>query len=215
MLVQPDNVRGDEPSKADDEGNDVVKKRDRYCKSCKTRYNKGAHIQEGKKRYAAQKQKLKEKAEKAIDGDSDNKNSTATRCSARLSSRNREGSEGKPKCYQCGKSHYPFCPRVPGVRGPCHVCHKTYLPYYPRTKKENRKAETEEDNDSLKLMITQGLAERLNELLMLTSVVTATTTKVRSNICRAVITVVMPNGKKGEAVVSPDSVSSVTIAKQE
>ena len=96
-----------------------------------------------------------------------------------------------------------------------HVCHKTHFPYCPRPKKENRNAEAEEDKESLKLRITKGFAERLEELFMLTSVVTAAATTVPSNICRAVITVMMPNGKQGKAIVSPDSASSVTIATEE
>jgi hypothetical protein len=58
MLVQPNNVRGSDSSKADNEGGNNSERRDRYCKTCKTRHKKGAHTQEGKKCYAAQKQKL-------------------------------------------------------------------------------------------------------------------------------------------------------------
>ena len=50
---------------------------------------------------------------------------------------------------------------------------------------------------------------------MMTAVAYNATIAVPSDICRAIIMVVLPNGTKREAAVSPDSVSSVTIAKEE
>jgi len=204
MLISQDIARTpDDPDKKKDNDGDG-KKGLRYCKSCECKHKKGAHTEAGKKRYAAKKKADRAAISKAADEVmSTESNATTTRG-------DRRSSRKKARCFTCGKTHFPFCPRPPpGAPKLCHVCKKPHAKNKPWCKRksndESHQTEVDAGDDGLRLKISQAIAERINELFMMTTVL--------SDICRATITFVMPNGKDEEIAVSPDSVSSVTIAE--
>jgi len=212
MLVAQKSVRFDdkndeEPPDPDGKDSSASKKTERYCKSCKCKHAKGKHTDDGRKRYKQQQAANKLKKEKA-DGKQETQHETNATESGGGQRRSNRNTRTPGRCYQCGERHFPFCERVPGKRGPCHVCKKTHFPYCPRPKKETHS--TDQGKDTLELKITEILEKRINELFMMTAIVAG----AMSDICRATISIVAPDGKKTEVVASPDSVSSISISKK-
>jgi hypothetical protein len=210
MLITQDTVRA-----LADDGNPKDGSTDKYCRTCKCKHAKGKHTKEGEKRYAAKqadrkaaKVNEKGKADEVLRAE---KGGNATKSDDKVKGEMPRRTPGR--CFKCGERHYPFCKRGPGDRGrgPCHVCKKVHFPYCKRPKAENRSMDAIPDKESLKVHITEAIAQRINELFMMV----ATVAGLPSNICRAVVTVVTNRGKTADIVVSPDSVSSVSVAKAE
>ena len=210
MLVAPGSVRDSRTQKGDEtkhvklQDDQKGDRKDRFCKDCNKRHAKGAHTASGTK-------KRKERMEKAERSNSE-RNSTRQ---AKSHARNSDSSRGKPKCFQCGKEHFPFCERKKGDLPKCFECGKNHAPPFCErgsvTKKENFQAESkrEDAKKTLKAKISQAVEASMGDLFMMTPVKEGK----GSDICRANVELfVSPKGKQ-MVTACMDTGSSVSVAK--
>ena len=116
-----------------------------------------------------------------------------------------------PNTHKQANNHRAHCFFNPPVsqRGVCHVCKKKHFLDFSRRKKESGLMDAQ-DEESLKVRITNNIVERLQELFMMTSMIT----NIPSDICRAMLQIVSVSGTLVDITVSPDSASNVSNAEE-